>query len=324
MAMASFKPATGNGTETYIIHTDHLGGTNVLTDQGGEVAEVSDYYPYGSQRISSGEYAEQRKFTGHEYDAGVDLTYMHARHYDGNRGRFLSQDSAFLAAGSPALETITNRKIDQYLADPQGLNSYSYARNNPLKNIDSTGEWFETAVDIVSVGLSAREYHNNPSFLNGLFLGADIAGSVLPIPAVIGYIRHGDKARDMHNALQASGMSNAGIVRFGIEYAKNIGFKFTSRAWSQGRIGDNLGSLADHYVRHGEGVGADSVADYYAKANNFIDGGYTNVFKEGTDTVYYNADTKVAAYVNRSGEISSFYDVTDPKKVAAYEKIINK
>jgi RHS repeat-associated protein len=145
MAMAAFKPATSNGKITHTIHTDHLGGTNVVTDETGQPAEVSDYYPYGSLRLDdqAGSFTEQRKFTGHEYDSGVGLTYMGARHYDGTRGQFLAQDPAFLAVGSPALEQIVNRKLQGYLSDPQGLNSYSYARNNPLRLIDEDGEWFK-------------------------------------------------------------------------------------------------------------------------------------------------------------------------------------
>ena len=80
MAMAGFKPATSNGKITHTIHTDHLGGTNVVTDQGGEVMEATDYYPYGSMRIDdqAGSFTEQRRFIGEEYDAGVGLNYLNA------------------------------------------------------------------------------------------------------------------------------------------------------------------------------------------------------------------------------------------------------
>jgi hypothetical protein len=89
MIIAGFKPATTTGaTTTYIVHTDHLGGTNVVTDNNGDVVQTVDYYPHGSQRINTkaGSFHEKRKFTGHEYDSAVGLTYMKARYYDGNRG----------------------------------------------------------------------------------------------------------------------------------------------------------------------------------------------------------------------------------------------
>ena len=62
MVAAAFKPASSGagGRTTYAIHTDHLGGTNVVTDQGGEVTEVTDYYPYGGLRIDD----QAGSFTG--------------------------------------------------------------------------------------------------------------------------------------------------------------------------------------------------------------------------------------------------------------------
>src|SRR3989344_4465146 len=56
----------GTATSTKYVHTDHLGGTNVVTNSLGEYTEVSDYYPYGTERISLGSYDDQRKFTGPE------------------------------------------------------------------------------------------------------------------------------------------------------------------------------------------------------------------------------------------------------------------
>jgi RHS repeat-associated protein len=116
------------------VHTDHLGGANVVTGEGGEVAEVSDYYPFGAPRIDDQVegFVEQRKYIGEEYDAGVGLSYLNARHYDGARGQFLSQDPAHLLIGGPSFQQQFSRPLEVHLTDPQQLNSYSYARNNPL------------------------------------------------------------------------------------------------------------------------------------------------------------------------------------------------
>ena len=125
MVATAFKPATNPGKITYTIHTDHLGGTNVVTDGGGEVAEVSDYYPFGSLRIDdrASSFTEQRKFTGHEYDSRVGLVYAGARHYDGARGQFLSQDPAHLAAGDAQFAQKFGTRLDDHLTKPQELNS---------------------------------------------------------------------------------------------------------------------------------------------------------------------------------------------------------
>jgi hypothetical protein len=65
-------------TTTYL-HPDHLGGTNVTTDEDGVVSQTLDYYPYGSQRINSGSSAEQRRFIGEEFDGDTEFSYLNAR-----------------------------------------------------------------------------------------------------------------------------------------------------------------------------------------------------------------------------------------------------
>lgn len=83
-------------------------------------------------------------FGGHEYDTDTGLSYMNARYYDSGTGRFISQDAAYLAVGdSNKIKAITKQELQSYLSDPQGFNSYAYARNNPLRIIDSDGQWFK-------------------------------------------------------------------------------------------------------------------------------------------------------------------------------------
>jgi len=126
---------TGTGassTVSYIL-TDHLTGSNVVTDASGTIIELTDYYPYGAVRLDDRLGSnEQRKFAGHEYDSSTGLSYMGARYYDAGYGRFLSQDPAFLG-------------LSFDLSDPQGLNSYAYARNNPLKYLDPDGKSFTSS-----------------------------------------------------------------------------------------------------------------------------------------------------------------------------------
>jgi YD repeat-containing protein len=68
-AVATVNDTGANATAQYI-HTDHLGGTNVVTDSSGNIAELADYYPYGSSRLDEQTEgaAEQRKFIGEMYD----------------------------------------------------------------------------------------------------------------------------------------------------------------------------------------------------------------------------------------------------------------
>jgi RHS repeat-associated protein len=123
----------GTATTTYL-HPDHLGGTNVTTDENGEVVQTLDYYPYGSQRIATGSFDEQRRFIGEEYDGDTEFSYLNARYYQGSRGQFMSQDPVFVNLG-------VDRRTQALLADPQLQNAYAYSRNNPLAYRDPTGEF---------------------------------------------------------------------------------------------------------------------------------------------------------------------------------------
>jgi YD repeat-containing protein len=49
------QTASGNATgtaKTRYVHPDHLGSTNVVTDENGNVVQTLDFYPYGGTRLS--------------------------------------------------------------------------------------------------------------------------------------------------------------------------------------------------------------------------------------------------------------------------------
>ncbi|MFM2358000.1 MAG: hypothetical protein RJA61_737, partial [Candidatus Parcubacteria bacterium] len=124
----------GNGiaTSTNYVHIDHLGGTNVVTDENGEAVQVLDYYPYGNERISSGTDSTNRYYIGERLDDESDLNYLNARYYESARGQFLSQDPVFWEVG-------ISQEGKNILRSPQLLNSYSYAGNNPITSKDPSG-----------------------------------------------------------------------------------------------------------------------------------------------------------------------------------------
>lgn len=65
------------------------------------------------------------RFTGKERDIESGLDYFGARYFGSTMGRFMSPDPSGLYFADPA--------------NPQSLNLYSYAQNNPLTNVDPTG-----------------------------------------------------------------------------------------------------------------------------------------------------------------------------------------
>lgn len=156
---------------TYHVHVDHLGGTNVTTDEAGAVEQVLDYYPFGSTRIEIGatNFDEGRKYIGEFFDDESDLSYLNARYYDGQIGKFVSQDPVFLMIGSAdQLKQAAQVDQNQLLMDPQLLNSYSYARNNPPTLKDPEGKiafvpllgYIYSAYSAAQIGIDSYDYIN--------------------------------------------------------------------------------------------------------------------------------------------------------------------
>lgn len=151
-------------------HDDALGSPVAMTDASGSVVWRADYQPFGGVAAESGTVGNTHQFTGKERDPETGLQYFGARFYDGGIGRFLSVDPALLR-GQPA----------SALQSPQRLNLYAYSANNPYRFVDPTGKYLETAIDVVSLGLSIQAYRENPSLLNKLAVGADSLALALPL-----------------------------------------------------------------------------------------------------------------------------------------------
>lgn len=109
-------------------HQDHLGSSSAITDAEGALVEEAAYYPFGGAR---NEYRPRNteefyKFIQKERDRESGLDYVEARFLSSVVGRFLSVDPKYA-------------NIEASTADPQQLNLYAYARNNPILYVDSTG-----------------------------------------------------------------------------------------------------------------------------------------------------------------------------------------
>ncbi|MGH9627243.1 MAG: RHS repeat-associated core domain-containing protein [Bryobacteraceae bacterium] len=78
--------------------------------------------------------AARGEFTGKERDAKMGLDYFGARYFSAAQGRFTSPDPVMSAP--------------ERLRDPQQFNCYAYARNNPLRFLDPTGERLQSSGDV--------------------------------------------------------------------------------------------------------------------------------------------------------------------------------
>jgi RHS repeat-associated protein len=101
------------------IHTDHLGSPVMATNEDGSVKWRKEYQPFGKQ-LTKEDTTNTIGFTGHKEDKSLGLTYMQARWYNSELGRFMS------------LDPLRYRDVHSF-------NRYIYANNNPYNFIDPDG-----------------------------------------------------------------------------------------------------------------------------------------------------------------------------------------
>ncbi|NVJ62414.1 MAG: PASTA domain-containing protein [Gammaproteobacteria bacterium] len=102
------------------IHTDHLGSPVLATKEDGSVKWREDYQPFG-KKLTNEATDNNIGFTGHRDDKDLGLTYMQARWYHPEAGRFMGLD--------PIL-----------FRDVHSFNRYVYGNNNPYKYVDPDGK----------------------------------------------------------------------------------------------------------------------------------------------------------------------------------------
>ncbi len=127
------KKVTGGTVLFY--HGDHLGSSSVITDSSGSQVQALTYYPFGQTRTNTNNGAVDvvHKYTGKELDGATGLYWHEWRSYDPVLGRFTSPDTIVSKPG-----------------DPQDLNRFAYARNNPLVYTDPTGHFFKNIFKTVT------------------------------------------------------------------------------------------------------------------------------------------------------------------------------
>ncbi len=105
---------------------DHLGSSNLVLDETGNLVNREEFTPYGE--TSFGSFARKRyRFTGKERDEESGLSHHGARYYAPWLARWLSCDPAGMV---------------------DGLNLYGYARGNPICFHDESGLQAE---DVIAV-----------------------------------------------------------------------------------------------------------------------------------------------------------------------------
>lgn len=148
-AVYSQLESTPNGLEAYYVLHDHAGsvdrlvraagaGANIFTlsfDAWGKRRNSNWSVDAGDQRYGDTHWVE-RGYTGHEHIDNMQLIHMNGRLQDPILGRMLAPDPVL--AG---------------MLDPQVLNPYSYAANNPASYFDPSGYLFSKLRKVIRRGV---------------------------------------------------------------------------------------------------------------------------------------------------------------------------
>lgn len=135
-----------------ILHRDHLSSVRRITDATGTLTRSSVYKPYGEQVktvLAALSPSEPKGWIGEISDHETGLTYLHARYYDANLGRFLSPD--WWEASDPGV----------------GTDRYGYTMGDPVNKSDPNGHctrnvgfcsWVDPNYNPVAATLNAMMY----------------------------------------------------------------------------------------------------------------------------------------------------------------------
>jgi RHS repeat-associated protein len=118
--------------------SDHLKTASVVTDSAGNIKAESDYYPWGGELQFVNNDSNHYKFTGKERDSESGLDYFGARYNSSGIGRFTTPDPLLWIQWQRGTQD-DQKKFEDYIANPQHFNMYTYVLNNPLRYADPTG-----------------------------------------------------------------------------------------------------------------------------------------------------------------------------------------
>jgi len=131
--LADYTAGTGTGGgDTQLRTSDPVGTLSMKYDHAGNSIESCTATPFGDGMICQGPgdvYTGETHFADALREAEGKLDHFGARDYNSDLGRFNVPDFGDGSAPIPYAD----------LGNPQSLNLYSYALNNPLDNVDPDG-----------------------------------------------------------------------------------------------------------------------------------------------------------------------------------------
>ena len=135
----------GSTPNTYYYILNLQGDVVQIIDEGGVLQAEYVYSPWGEIISAEGDLAEVNplRYRGYYYDSETGFYYLQSRYYDPENHRFINADSYASTDSSDAI----------------ACNMFAYCGNNPVLNLDPTGEWswkgFLAGIATVAVGVAA-------------------------------------------------------------------------------------------------------------------------------------------------------------------------
>jgi RHS repeat-associated protein len=235
MPVAIFTPdpaAVANPPLIYFIHPDHLNTPRVVVDKANKIRWRWLAEPFGTTAPETnpsalGIFTQPLRFPGQYADAESTLFYNWNRYYDPSTGRYIESDPIGLAGG---------------------LNTFSYALNQPNRYSDPSGQI--AGVDDVVVG--------------GIVLGV---GAILASPpgqaaikktvdAISELCTPGDPCKELNDDVQRAknkvgsfkpAACSAGMTRWDIQQRSNAWLELATartrhdqKCWSGGNAGHQV------------------------------------------------------------------------------------
>jgi RHS repeat-associated protein len=119
LGLISWRDSSG---DSRFYTADGSMNVRMLTDGSGHITDTWDYDGFGTVLTRTGSTANQYLFSGEYNDADLGFVYLRARWLKKDDGRFRTRDTR-----------------DGNIGDPPTLNTYGYATQDPINEIDPSG-----------------------------------------------------------------------------------------------------------------------------------------------------------------------------------------
>lgn len=191
-------------------HYDSYGNHEVINHTDEKIGDVNPF-----------------RYRGYYFDVETGWYYLNARYYSSAMGRFISPDELSI--------------LDETKSQINGLNLYMYCGDNPVMNVDPSGNFFLTALLIgviagAAIGFTTQvvnDYKDDGQVFNGSvsigdYFGGTLCGALLggTIGAIVG-------------------IGGAGLISSGLT---SVGNKFISDLFAYSISGAPMGTIEEYAV----------------------------------------------------------------------------